>query len=67
MALTADTYGRITNPAVLYVSTNWEWVDLPASQQQNFANWYSYYRTRTNSAKTAMSRACLPRSTPTSA
>ena len=28
-----------------------------ASQQQNFANWYSYYRTRSLAARTAASRA----------
>lgn len=59
--LAQDSFGRITNgTAVLYTAANWEFVDLPASQQQNFANWYSYYRTRVNSAKTAMSRAFAP-------
>ena len=61
VAVTTDEFGRITNgTATLYTAANWEWVPLPASQQQNFANWYSYYRTRTNSAKTAMSRAFAP-------
>lgn len=32
-------------------------VVVPASQQQNFANWYSYYRTRFYSAKAGVSRA----------
>ena len=29
-------------------------VNIPASQQQNFANWYSYYRTRILATKTAI-------------
>ena len=62
VALLQDTFGRITSATVpnLYNPKNWEWVALPPGQQQNFANWYSYYRTRTNSAKTAMSRAFAP-------
>ncbi len=61
VVVTADAFGRITNAATaLYRGPNWEWVALPASQQQNFANWYSYYRTRSRSAITAMSRAFAP-------
>lgn len=33
--------------------TNWEFVPITAAQQQNFANWYSYYRTRILTMKTA--------------
>ncbi|MBI1904766.1 MAG: hypothetical protein HYS20_00795 [Rhodocyclales bacterium] len=32
-------------------------VVVPTAQQQNFANWYSYYRTRVYSAKAGISRA----------
>lgn len=35
----------------------WTKVIVPAAQQQNFANWYSYYRKRIYMAKTAASRA----------
>ncbi len=61
VAVTQDANGRITTPAsVLYDKANWERVPVPADQRQNFANWYSYYRTRTNSAATAMTRAFAP-------
>jgi type IV pilus assembly protein PilY1 len=59
-ALTLDANGRISNTSTLYTSSNWKWQPLPASQQQNFANWYSYYRTRTMAAVTAVSRAYAP-------
>lgn len=48
------------NTTVVYTAANWEWVPLPAAQQTNFANWYSYYRTRRIAAQTAMSRALAP-------
>lgn len=32
-------------------------VVLPSAQEQNFANWYSYYRTRAYAAKAGVSRA----------
>jgi type IV pilus assembly protein PilY1 len=35
----------------------WTKVIVPAAEQQNFANWYSYYRSRILMAKTAASRA----------
>lgn len=61
VTLTQDAFGRITTPeATLYDADNWEFVPLPISQRQNFANWYSYYRERNNSAITAMSRAFAP-------
>ena len=61
VTLTTDAFGRITTaPATLYDAANWEWVPLPISQRQNFANWYSYYRNRNRSATTAMSRAFAP-------
>ncbi|GMU42674.1 MAG: hypothetical protein IT479_07360 [Xanthomonadales bacterium] len=61
VTVTQDSYGIITSPlSDIYTATNWEFVPLPIGQRQNFANWYSYYRSRTNSAKTAMSRAFAP-------
>ncbi|MBK8069886.1 MAG: hypothetical protein IPK27_20400 [Rhodanobacteraceae bacterium] len=61
VTLTTDAFGRITtDQATLYDAANWEWVPLPVSQRQNFANWYSYYRNRNRSATTAMSRAFAP-------
>jgi hypothetical protein len=61
VTLTTDAFGRITtDQATLYDAANWEWVPLPISQRQNFANWFSYYRTRNRSATTAMSRAFAP-------
>ncbi len=59
-ALTLDANGRISNTGVLYTASNWEWVDLTgatATEQQNFANWYSYYNTRYTAAVTSVSRA----------
>lgn len=48
-----------TTAAQMVPSTNACYVKvvLPAAQQQNFANWYSYYRTRAYSAKAGVSRA----------
>ena len=40
----------------LYNVANWEAVPVPSSQYQNFANWYAYYRTRNQMARTALSR-----------
>lgn len=63
-AITLDANGRIANPTTtLYVPDNWEWVSLvggSAADQQNFANWYSYYRTRQYAAISAISRAFAP-------
>lgn len=39
-------------------------VIVPASERQNFANWYSYYRTRLLSAKSALSHALSGLSNP---
>ncbi len=47
--------------ATLFTAGNWTWVPLiTAADQANFANWYSYYRTRTMAAVTAMSLAYAP-------
>lgn len=59
-ALALDaTSGKLTATSLtnLYKSGNWTWTTLPSAQQQNFANWYSYYRTRNMAAITAVSRA----------
>lgn len=40
----------------LYNTSNWEAVPVPAAQYQNFANWYAYYRTRNQMARSAISR-----------
>ncbi|MDP2322993.1 MAG: hypothetical protein Q8N51_03080, partial [Gammaproteobacteria bacterium] len=61
VTLTQDAFGRITTPStVIYDVANWERVAVPASQRQNFANWFSYYRNRTTAAVSAMSRAFAP-------
>jgi type IV pilus assembly protein PilY1 len=40
----------------LYTAANWEAVPVSTAQYQNFANWYAYYRTRNQMARSAMSR-----------
>jgi type IV pilus assembly protein PilY1 len=40
----------------LYTASNWVAVQVPSSQYQNWANWYSFYRTRNQMARTALSR-----------
>ncbi|UXI67180.1 pilus assembly protein [Tahibacter amnicola] len=42
--------------SILYKESNWEAVAVPTDQYQNFANWYAYYRTRSLSARSALSR-----------
>jgi type IV pilus assembly protein PilY1 len=42
---------------VLYTQSNWEAVSVPASQYQNFANWFAYYRTRNMMTRTTLSQA----------
>jgi type IV pilus assembly protein PilY1 len=56
-ALVTNALGRITNTGTLYTAANWEWVPLPASEQANFAIWWSYYHTRAMAAASAISRA----------
>jgi type IV pilus assembly protein PilY1 len=49
-----------TNPANLYKVANYTAVDvgtLTTAQQTNFANWYSYYRSRNLAARSSVSRA----------
>lgn len=57
VTLTLGTDGKISNTGTLYTGSNWEWVSIPAEEQQNFANWYSYYHTRYTASVTAVSRA----------
>ncbi|HEY9130492.1 MAG TPA: PilC/PilY family type IV pilus protein [Dyella sp.] len=45
-----------TDLAALYNASNWEAVPVPQAQYKNFANWYAYYRTRNQMARTSMSR-----------
>jgi type IV pilus assembly protein PilY1 len=45
------------NTTNLYTASNWEAVSVPASQYQNFANWFAYYRTRNMMTRTALSQA----------
>lgn len=54
--------GRLDSASLtkLYTAANWEWVAVLTTQQSNFANWYSYYRNRQNSAITSVSRAFAP-------
>jgi type IV pilus assembly protein PilY1 len=44
-----------TDLAALYTTANWEPVPVPTAQYQNFANWYAYYRTRNQMARTSLS------------
>lgn len=62
-SLTLDASGQMSATAKsrLYTASNWEWVSITsAADLQSFANWYSYYRTRTMAAVTAISRAYSP-------
>ena len=40
----------------LFRAANWEAIPVPSTQYQNFANWYAYYRTRNQVARTAAVR-----------
>jgi len=62
-SLPLDAKGQFNAAAMatLYTSGNWTWVSLSsAADQQNFANWYAYYRTRTMAAVTSIARAYAP-------
>lgn len=43
-------------PTSLYVASNWEAVQVPAAEYQNFANWFAYYRNRNMMMRTVLSR-----------
>ncbi len=64
-----STTGQLTSASqtALYTPGNWEAVSVPASQYQNFANWYAYYRYRNVMARTALSRVFGVIGTPTHA
>jgi type IV pilus assembly protein PilY1 len=53
-----DAYGNPTSTGLntLYKASNWEAVAVPSSQYQNWANWWAYYHTRNQMARTALSR-----------
>ena len=55
---TSSADGAFTAEAkrALYDAKNWEAVSVPASQYQNFANWYAYYRNRSLMARSSLSR-----------
>jgi type IV pilus assembly protein PilY1 len=55
--MAACTQSIGTSPFSATGGGTWTKVIVPAAQQQNFANWYSYYRQRILMAKTAASRA----------
>ena len=53
-----DKYGNPTTAGLstLYNASNWQAVAVPASQYQNWANWWAYYHVRNLMARTALSR-----------
>jgi type IV pilus assembly protein PilY1 len=58
-AVPLDAYGKPSSAAALtalYTASNWEAVPIDSGTYANFANWYAYYRTRNQMARTAMSR-----------
>jgi type IV pilus assembly protein PilY1 len=58
-AVPLDAYGKPSSAAALtalYTASNWEAVPVDPATYANFANWYAYYRTRNQMARTAMSR-----------
>ena len=58
VAIPVDTFGNPTaaGRTALYTAANWESVQVPSTEYQNFANWYAYYRTRNQMTRTALSR-----------
>ncbi|MGE4070097.1 MAG: pilus assembly protein [Lysobacterales bacterium] len=60
VTLNVDADGNVTNTGTLYTASNWEWIALPTSERQNYANWYSYYHIRSLAARSAFSRAVAP-------
>lgn len=64
VTITLDQYGNpdstSTGVTALYTKSNWEAIPVPqtgtVNNWQNFANWYAYYRTRVQMARSAMSR-----------
>ncbi len=60
--LPVNSSGQLTTQAItnLYTAGSWTWVSLSTAQQQNFANWFSYYRTRTMASVSSVSHAFQP-------
>ena len=60
VTISLDQYGNpdssSTGLKALYSANNWEAIPVLVSQYKNFANWYAYYRTRNQMARSAMSR-----------
>lgn len=66
VTIAVDQYGNPTNTGcnttdcdglhTLYDPNSWEAIPVPQSQYQNFANWYAYYRTRNQMARSSLSR-----------
>ncbi|WP_243041393.1 pilus assembly protein [Dyella sedimenti] len=56
-------YQDVVNPLTPLNFAHWTWVSVDqgaAQEKQNFANWFSYYRTRALAAATAVTRAFSP-------
>ncbi len=55
----AECQGSAPNASrnVPHTTGNWEKVQIPAAEEQNFANWFTYYRTRMLLMKSAAGRA----------
>ena len=59
VTINVDSAGKpssLTDLGNLYNPSNWEAIPVPTSQYQNFANWYAYYRTRNQMARSSLSR-----------
>lgn len=59
VTVSLNSYGQpstTTDIQTLYTGSNWEAVPVPPSQYQNFANWYAYYRTRNQMARSSLAR-----------
>ena len=57
-AISVDPYGNPDSAGLsnLYNASNWTAVAVPAAQYKNWANWWAYYHTRNQMARTALSR-----------
>ena len=55
----AECQGSAPNASrnVPHTTGNWQKVQIPAAEEQNFANWFTYYRTRMLLMKSAAGRA----------
>lgn len=57
-ALVDNGYGAPNSSSLtnLYNKSNWTAVRVPSSQYQNWANWWAYYRTRNQMARSSLAR-----------